>query len=85
MLVFATNEPALFDAAVVDRVDEAVEFALPNQKERAALLEQYFTSSSVKHPPFLTFWRILPTNMAAVHRTTTCPPAVFKGGLKWAL
>lgn len=42
MLVFATNEPQMFDRAVTDRVDEVVEFELPDVKERTELLDLYF-------------------------------------------
>lgn len=43
MLVIATNEPTSIDGAILDRVDEAVEFALPGKDERVRLLEQYVT------------------------------------------
>lgn len=49
MLVLATNEPGSFDRAVVDRVDERVEFKLPGLPERAALLQKYF-SEAVLNP-----------------------------------
>eukprot|EP00035_Acanthoeca_spectabilis_P021059 m.436109 g.436109 ORF g.436109 m.436109 type:complete len:579 (+) comp17935_c0_seq1:54-1790(+) len=42
MLVLATNEPYSMDSAILDRIDEAVEFALPGKDERKRLLEQYF-------------------------------------------
>merc|ERR1712224_639520 len=42
MLVLATNEPS-----AIDRMDEAVEFALPGHGERAQLLEKYFHSNVV--------------------------------------
>jgi hypothetical protein len=34
--VLATNRPADLDAAVIDRVDEMIEFPLPELAERAA-------------------------------------------------
>ena len=42
MLVFATNQPEQLDWAITDRVDEVVEFALPNEQERKSMLQQYF-------------------------------------------
>merc|ERR1712086_1062264 len=45
MLVLATNEPALFDRAIIDRVDELIELGLPGLDERAALLEKYYAEA----------------------------------------
>ena len=42
-LVLATNRPGDLDEAVLDRVDEALEFGLPSQAERAQLLRLYFS------------------------------------------
>lgn len=42
MLVFSSNEPAAFDRAVTDRVDEVVELGLPSESERQRLIELYF-------------------------------------------
>jgi len=42
MLVLATNEPQSLDRAIIDRVDEPVEFALPGKSERITLLTKYF-------------------------------------------
>lgn len=47
MLVIATNEPTSIDGAILDRVDEAVEFALPGKEERVRLLEQYVTHTCI--------------------------------------
>ena len=41
MLVLATNRPGDLDAAVLDRVDEAVEIPLPHEKARERLLHLY--------------------------------------------
>ena len=41
-LVLATNRPGDLDEAVLDRMDEALEFPLPGQQERAELLKLYF-------------------------------------------
>lgn len=40
--MLATNRPADLDSAVLDRIDEAVEFRLPCAPERLRLLHQYF-------------------------------------------
>ena len=42
MLVLATNRPGDLDAAVLDRVDEAVEIPLPDEGAREKLLHLYF-------------------------------------------
>ena len=41
-MVLATNRPADLDFAVVDRVDEMIEFPLPGYEERLALIKLYF-------------------------------------------
>ena len=50
MLVLATNRPGDLDAAVVDRIDEMVEFPLPTLKERSALCRLYFDIMLAKPP-----------------------------------
>lgn len=42
MLVVATNRPSDLDAAVTDRIDEAMWFGLPDEPLREKLLRQYF-------------------------------------------
>lgn len=42
VVVLATNRPADLDPAVIDRMDEALEFALPTTPERRRILEIYF-------------------------------------------
>lgn len=42
MMVLATNRPGDLDAAVADRVDEALIFDLPDKAARVALVQQYF-------------------------------------------
>ncbi|XP_053173335.1 uncharacterized protein LOC128357118 [Scomber japonicus] len=42
MLVLASNQPEQFDWAINDRVDEIVNFALPEQAERERLVRLYF-------------------------------------------
>jgi len=41
MIVMASNLPHTIDSAVLDRVDDTVEFALPGEKEREHLLKLY--------------------------------------------
>lgn len=43
MLVLATNRPADLDAAVLDRIDEALHFSLPELPQREKLMVQYFS------------------------------------------
>ncbi|KAM7410924.1 hypothetical protein PAMA_021070 [Pampus argenteus] len=42
MLVLASNQPEQFDWAINDRIDEIVNFALPEQEERERLVRLYF-------------------------------------------
>lgn len=42
MLVLASNTPEQFDWAINDRLDEIVEFTLPDLEERQRLVRQYF-------------------------------------------
>ena len=43
-VVLATNRPADLDPAVIDRMDEALEFPLPGAPERAQILRIYLDS-----------------------------------------
>lgn len=43
VLVLATNRPGDLDSAVTDRIDEVIEFPLPQQEERFKLLKLYLT------------------------------------------
>lgn len=43
-VVLATNRPADLDPAVLDRMDEALEFPLPGKEERREILELYLDS-----------------------------------------
>ena len=43
-VILATNRPADLDSAVIDRMDEAIEFALPGQAERKQILKMYLDS-----------------------------------------
>lgn len=47
-VVLATNRPADLDPAVIDRMDEALEFALPGTAERKRILDIYFDKYVVK-------------------------------------
>lgn len=42
MMVLATNRPHDLDAAILDRIDESVEFGLPELKAREELVRLYF-------------------------------------------
>ena len=42
MLILATNRPGDLDAAVLDRMDESIEFGLPDTIEREKLVRMYF-------------------------------------------
>jgi ATPase family AAA domain-containing protein 3A/B len=41
MIVYASNQPSQFDSAVLDRIDEMVQFDLPGQVERRKMISQY--------------------------------------------
>jgi len=45
MLVLATNRPGDLDVAVLDRIDEALEFQVPDLAGRKRLLKHYFDKS----------------------------------------
>ena len=47
-LVMATNRPEDLDLAVLDRVDETMEFALPDEETRFRLVKQYFDKLIVR-------------------------------------
>jgi ATPase family AAA domain-containing protein 3A/B len=47
-VVIATNRPADLDPAVIDRMDEALEFALPGPQERKRILDIYFEKYIVR-------------------------------------
>ena len=42
MLVLASNQPDQFDWAINDRLDEMLEFKLPDADERERLVRRYF-------------------------------------------
>eukprot|EP00400_MALV-I_sp_L67-5_P000205 gene205-653_t len=47
MLVLATNRPHDLDHAILDRIDEAVEFGLPDYRERERMLDLYYRKTIV--------------------------------------
>ena len=47
-VVLATNRPGDLDPAVLDRMDEALEFPLPGPAERATILQLYVDSYIAK-------------------------------------
>ena len=47
-VVLATNRPSDLDPAVIDRMDEALEFNLPSREERKKILDIYFDTYILK-------------------------------------
>ena len=41
MMVYASNQPSQFDEAITDRIDEMVEFGLPDTNERRRMIAMY--------------------------------------------
>lgn len=50
MMVYASNQPAQFDPAVMDRIDEMVEFNLPGEEERRSMIVMYIDKYLLKPP-----------------------------------
>lgn len=50
MVVYASNQPEQFDWAINDRIDDMIEFALPEYGERMRMLSQYL-DQYLLHPP----------------------------------
>jgi len=42
MIVLASNVPESLDKAVIDRIDDMIEFGLPEKKERETMIRHYF-------------------------------------------
>ena len=42
MIVLASNVPEALDKAVIDRIDDMIEFGLPEERERETMLRHYF-------------------------------------------
>ena len=50
MMVYASNQPSQFDEAVLDRIDEMVEFDLPGEHERKKMIAQYIEKYLLNPP-----------------------------------
>ncbi|KAL3787501.1 hypothetical protein ACHAW5_003572 [Stephanodiscus triporus] len=50
MMVYASNQPSQFDEAVLDRIDEMVEFQLPGEHERKKMIVQYIEKYLLNPP-----------------------------------
>jgi len=50
MMVYASNQPSQFDPALLDRVDEMVEFDLPGVDERRKMIAMYVDMYLIKPP-----------------------------------
>jgi len=50
MMVYASNQPSQFDPAIMDRIDEMVEFGLPNEEERRKMIAMYIDKYLLKPP-----------------------------------
>jgi ATPase family AAA domain-containing protein 3A/B len=50
MMVYASNQPNQFDPAIMDRIDEMVEFGLPGEEERRSMIAMYIDKYLLKPP-----------------------------------
>lgn len=50
MMVYASNQPSQFDGAVMDRVDEMIEFDLPSVEERRKMIAMYIEKFLLNPP-----------------------------------
>jgi ATPase family AAA domain-containing protein 3A/B len=50
MMVYASNQPSQFDEAILDRIDEMVEFDLPGEHERRKMIVQYIEKYLLNPP-----------------------------------
>ena len=50
MMVYASNQPAQFDPAIMDRIDEMVEFGLPSEHERRTMIAMYMKQYLTEPP-----------------------------------
>lgn len=50
MMVYASNQPSQFDGAVMDRIDEMVEFDIPAADERKKMIAMYVEKYLLKPP-----------------------------------
>jgi len=54
MMVYASNQPSQFDEAVMDRIDEMVDFGLPEVEERRKMIAMYIDKYLLNPPSRLT-------------------------------
>lgn len=76
MLVLASNRPGDLDAAVLDRIDEALEFQVPDITERKRLITHYFDAyirSFAKPVRFARLKRLfgLASTQISIHKNVT--------------
>eukprot|EP00956_Cyclotella_meneghiniana_P016696 scaffold26575_cov72-Cyclotella_meneghiniana.AAC.3 len=50
MMVYASNQPSQFDEAVLDRIDEMVDFNLPGEHERRKMIAMYIEKYLLNPP-----------------------------------
>mmetsp|Transcript_51914 Transcript_51914/g.78842 ORF Transcript_51914/g.78842 Transcript_51914/m.78842 type:complete len:576 (-) Transcript_51914:16-1743(-) len=50
MMVYASNQPNQFDPAIMDRIDEMVEFGIPGEEERRSMIAMYIDKYLLKPP-----------------------------------
>ena len=50
MMVYASNQPSQFDGAIMDRIDEMVEFGLPADHERRKMIAMYIEKYLLNPP-----------------------------------
>lgn len=50
MMVYASNQPSQFDPAILDRIDEMVEFDLPQTEERRRMIVMYIEQYLLNPP-----------------------------------
>lgn len=50
MMVYASNQPSQFDEAILDRIDEMVEFDLPGVNERRRMISMYIDKYLLNPP-----------------------------------
>mmetsp|Transcript_89155 Transcript_89155/g.195354 ORF Transcript_89155/g.195354 Transcript_89155/m.195354 type:complete len:858 (+) Transcript_89155:162-2735(+) len=73
MLVIATNRPGDLDSAVLDRLDEAIEFGLPDYDARAAMVQLYFDMYISK--PLNISWKRPKTTVSTAEEDSKNPSA----------
>lgn len=56
MMVYASNQPSQFDEAIMDRVDEMIEFDLPGHNERRKMIALYIEKYLLNPPSTGSYW-----------------------------